>query len=74
MDQGGRVVSEDWWPKYPPIETDERGHLCYELYGQDGTRQAMTLPDTRDNRRFIIWVRQHDRYTPVNALSVQVRP
>ncbi len=57
-------MEDEWWLENPPIPLDERGQLCYELYGQDGGRTPMTLPDTRDNRRFIIWVRQHDRYTP----------
>lgn len=61
-ERGG--AADEWWLENPPIETDASGNLCYELYGQDGSRVAMKCADTRDNRRFIVWVRQHDRYTP----------
>ncbi len=47
-----------------PIERDERGQLIYQLYAQDGSLTEMRCEDTRANRMFILWVRQHDRYTP----------
>jgi hypothetical protein len=37
--------------------------LHYKLYGQDGQLIDMTCADTPDMRRFVEWVRKHDRYT-----------
>ena len=53
--------------EHRPIETDGRGNILYELYGQDGVRVPMKCADTPSNRHFVLWVRQHDRYTPGGA-------
>lgn len=50
-----------------PIEELPGGGLAYEIYDQTGQRVRMTCADTPDNRRFIVWLRQHDRYTPAPA-------
>lgn len=50
-----------------PLETDGQGNILYQLYGQDGELVSMKCADTPSNRLFVIWVRQHDRYTPAGA-------
>ena len=47
-----------------PIETDGAGNVLYQIYGQDGAFVPMRCADTPSNRLFVIWLRQHDRYTP----------
>lgn len=39
------------------------GWIFYKLYRQDGTMQPMEIIDTLHNRRFVAWVKIHDRYT-----------
>lgn len=46
-----------------PIETDGRGNILYQIYGQDGRLIDMKCADTPSNRMFVLWVRQHDRYS-----------
>ena len=36
-------------------------HLRYFIYGQDGILVPMTCQDTPHMRRFVEWVRMHDR-------------
>lgn len=49
--------------EHRPIET-EGGNILYQIYGQDGILVDMKCKDTPSNRHFVLWVRQHDRYTP----------
>lgn len=51
-------------PVHPPIETVPGGGLRYRLYDQDGKFVWLTCKDTPDMRRFVEWVRIHDRYGP----------
>lgn len=48
-----------------PMETDEQGRIKYQLYGQDGVLVPMTCRDTPHNRKFVIMIRQIDRYAGV---------
>jgi len=43
------------------------GVIHYGLYRQDGTMQAMEASDTLDNRHYISWIQQFDRYTDHGA-------
>lgn len=42
----------------------ENGVIHYFIHGQDGTKIAMTAPDTIGNRLFVSWVQIHDSYVP----------
>lgn len=44
--------------------------LRYFIYGQDGLLVPMTCQDTPDMRRFVEWVRQHDRYANPNEQTI----
>lgn len=44
------------------IET-ENDQILYQIYGQDGEFVSMRCADTPSNRMFVLWLRQHDRFS-----------
>ncbi len=50
------------------------GVIHYRLYQQDGRLMPMTCADTPDNRRFVEWVRQFDRYSGSGPADRQIAP
>lgn len=47
----------------------ENGRIHYFLYGQDGTKVAMDVPDTLSNRLFVSWVQIHDSPPPAETIG-----
>lgn len=49
------------------------GRIYYRIYQQDGSMQDMDVADTLDNRRFVEWIKFHDRFTAGEFTSDNLR-
>ena len=45
------------------------GRIHYFLYQQDGSKQPMSCPDTRENRMYVAWMQIHD--SPLTGRSAE---